>query len=244
MRKRLPSLVYRASLLFVALIVSLSLGCRQDDAGRGEPLTLAVPWPDQEEARYILYEAEREIARGVLRVSRVGDAYHLEQQFSAGANSDQSLVVADPASLKPRSSRRIITGENPQTVRAAYSDGGVTITTNSGGRMQERALQLPANAYDNDSSLFLWRALPFADEYRARYVSVVTLNASRPAVALRVVRRETIEVPAGRFEVWRLEITAGRVRQTAWYTTDARRHLVRYDNGRLVFVLERFPASG
>jgi hypothetical protein len=37
-------------------------------------------------------------------------------------------------------------------------------------------------------------------------------------------------------------IDAGRAHQTAWFTTDARRHLVRYDNGRTVFILQQLPS--
>jgi hypothetical protein len=57
-----------------------------------------------------------------------------------------------------------------------------------------------------------------------------------------VLRRETVDTPAGRIEAWRVIIDAGRSRQFAWYSTDAAHHLVRYDNGRTTFILQRIPS--
>lgn len=239
-----PRFVLRSTaLLLGAVLLSLILvTCSPTRSSRTERLPVTVPWPDQEESRYILYEREREIGRGLLRIRRDGESYRLEQEFRQGANSDQSLVIVDPSSLRPRSSQRVITNQDPQTARATYTGATVRIMINRAGRVQERELQLPENAYDNDTSLFLWRALPFDVGYGATYTSVVALTASRPVVSVRVLRRETIDVPAGQFETWRVEIEAGRSRQTAWYSTDVRHHLVKYDNGRVVFVLERFSS--
>jgi hypothetical protein len=52
-----------------------------------------------------------------------------------------------------------------------------------------------------------------------------------------VTGRETVEVPAGTFETWRLEIRSPDGTQRAWYADTERRPLVRYDNGNLVFEL-------
>ena len=50
--------------------------------------------------------------------------------------------------------------------------------------------------------------------------------------------KEEVEVPAGTFQAWRLEIRSGGRTQKAWYADDGPRTLVRYDNGDLVFELE------
>jgi hypothetical protein len=55
---------------------------------------------------------------------------------------------------------------------------------------------------------------------------------------LKVKAIEEVTVPAGTFRAWRLEIRSGGRTQKAWYADDARRTLVRYDNGDLVFELE------
>jgi len=54
-----------------------------------------------------------------------------------------------------------------------------------------------------------------------------------------VLRQESVEVPVGTFEAWRLEVRApGGVRQTAWYSADSARQLLKYDDGQYTFLLE------
>jgi hypothetical protein len=60
-------------------------------------------------------------------------------------------------------------------------------------------------------------------------------------VRIEVAGREQLEVPAGTFQAWRLEIRSGSVRQVAWYADDERRHLLKYDNSQQVFLLEEMP---
>jgi hypothetical protein len=93
---------------------------------------------------------------------------------------------------------------------------------------------VPEHAYDNDTSLFLWRTLPFADGYEASYVTIITNRRNRQDVVLNVRGKETVTVPAGTFECWRLEISTENARQIAWYADTPSRPLVKYDNDRAV----------
>ena len=54
---------------------------------------------------------------------------------------------------------------------------------------------------------------------------------------VKVTEKETVEVPAGTFQAWRLEIRSSGGKQKAWYADTETRPLVRYDNGDLVFEL-------
>jgi hypothetical protein len=100
---------------------------------------------------------------------------------------------------------------------------------------------LPANAYENESSLWLWRTLPFAEDYRARYVSVNVVERKRQTVELEVTGQQTITVPAGTFNTWRLQVRNGRATRVAWINVDAPHQIVRWDNGSTVLSLE--PAA-
>jgi hypothetical protein len=220
----------------------LLVACAPGGQATADPLTVSPPWGASEEAHYVLYENEREVGRGILRVTAEGTSVRLEQHFRSPTATDTSIVVADSGSLKPQRSERTITGGSPTSARATYHDDTVSLSVTSEGTTRTREASIPGNAYDNDSSLFLWRALPLDEEYRTQYTSVVSLDGSRTVVVVRVLRRETVDTPAGRFEAWRMVIDAGRAHQTAWFTTDARRHLVRYDNGRTVFILQQLPS--
>lgn len=98
---------------------------------------------------------------------------------------------------------------------------------------------MPEHAYDNDTSLFLWRTVPFEEGYQARYVTVITNRRNRQTVEITVRGRERVEVAAGSFNAWRVEIRTANARQVAWYADTASRTLLRYDNGiGMVFELD------
>ena len=102
---------------------------------------------------------------------------------------------------------------------------------------QDGDLALRAHAYDNESSLWLWRAIAFAEGYEQHYVSANPFERSQQTVDLRVPQRETIAVPAGTFETWRILLRNGRAVRTAWISVEAAHQVVRWDNGDLIFEL-------
>ncbi|HXK32564.1 MAG TPA: hypothetical protein VNM91_00940, partial [Dehalococcoidia bacterium] len=98
-------------------------------------------------------------------------------------------------------------------------------------------LCVPEHSYENDTSLFIWRAIDFAEDYEARYNAVLT--------AVRDIQQVTITVdgivddtPAGAMEAWRMTIEGEGSEQRAWFSTDAGRRLIAYQNGDLTFLLQ------
>jgi hypothetical protein len=200
-----------------------------------------VPWADHEEAHYQLVGGDgEEQGMGVLSIQREGDAFRLDLDYSDNSNSDQTQVVVAADTLKPQSLHREILNEGEtEVVEAEYGPEEVTIR--SGGR--QSFLRLPDHYYDNDSALFIWRTLPFADGLVVHYNTVVTNRRRTAVVTLKVVGHEEVEVPAGSFDAWRLEIRSGSIRQVAWYADNERRYLVKYDNSQQVFLLEETPSE-
>ena len=143
--------------------------------------------------------------------------------------------------MKPVSSVRTIENENPDDedlIEVTYTEAGASVKVGD----RQTGLSVPEYAYDNDTSLFLWRTLPFADGYEASYVTVITNRRSRQDVVLNVRGKETVTVPAGTFECWRLEISTENARQVAWYADTPSRPLVKYDNDRdVIFELTSKP---
>ena len=114
----------------------------------------------------------------------------------------------------------------------------------SAGEEDEREFRLSEHAYDNESSLWLWRTLDLAEGYEARYVSVNALERSQQTVNLRVIDRRTVEVPAGEFDVWRLQIRNGRATRVAWIEVAPPHRVVQWDNGVTLMRLEAIEAVG
>jgi hypothetical protein len=194
-----------------------------------------IPWQAPETLEYRLVDASgAEVAAGVHTIEEDGDQFVLGTHYeNAAGNSDTITVVVDGETLKPVSSLRLIENDNPDDedrIEAAYTDESVTITTGDGDK--QSGLTLEEHSYDNDTSLFLWRTIAFGEGYEASYITVLTNQRNDQQVVLRVPRKETVNVPAGEFIAWRLEIITSNARQVAWYADTPHRPLVRYDNDR------------
>jgi len=172
-----------------------------------------------------------ELGTGVLTVSVEDDVTRLIQTFSSDAAHDTIEVVVDSATLKPISSLREIeeTDGDETRIEVEYTEDGALIKQNDD---KQSGLSVPEHSYDNDTSLFLWRTLPFAEGYQGSYNTIITNHRTRQKVNLRVTGLETVIVPAGTFEAWRLVITTSNARQIAWFADTPERPLVRYDNDR------------
>jgi hypothetical protein len=200
----------------------------------------AVPWKSGESAVYVLKNRRGDtVGKTTLSVSASGSNVELTQSFANDTATDASSVVADATTLKAVSATRKI--KNPQDEReliVTYSKDGALIKDGD----KQSGISVPEHAYDNDASLFIWRTLAFAEGYEARYVTMITNQRTKQDVTLKVIRKETVRVPAGEFTAWRLEINAEDAKQVAWIADTASRPLVRYDNDRgLIFELEKAP---
>jgi hypothetical protein len=120
-----------------------------------------------------------------------------------------------------------------ERIDVEYTADGARITQNE-DEDTTTGLSVPEYSYDNDTSLFLWRTLPFEEGYEGSYTTIITNHRARQKVNLSVTGIESVTVPAGTFEAWRLEITTSNARQIAWYATTPDRKLLRYDNDRNV----------
>jgi hypothetical protein len=199
-----------------------------------------IPWKTGESSVYVLKNRRGEtIGKTTLSIATSGGNVELSQSFANDTASDVSTVVADPVTLKPVSATRKI--KNPKDERelvVTYSKDGALIKDGD----KQSGISVPEHAYDNDASLFIWRTLAFAEGYQAKYVTMITNQRTKQTVTIKVVRKETVRVPAGEFTAWRVEIGAEDANQVAWIADTPSRPLVRYDNDRgLFFELEKAP---
>lgn len=208
-------------------------------------MVASIPWQPSEELTYrLLDDNGNEVATGVHTVQQDGETFALGTRYeSPNGNSDTATVVVDAQTLKPISSLRVIENTNPDDIgriEVEYTEDGALIRTDEGDK--QSGLSLEEHSYDNDSSLFLWRTIAFVEGYEASYMSVITNQRAEQQVILRVPRKESITVPAGQFNAWRLEVVTSNARQVAWYADTPERPLVRYDNDRgTVFELTSAP---
>ena len=242
----------------VAALAALVLGVAC--VGGAQPsetavIVASVPFDSGESALYALHDnSGAVVARGTLSVTRDGDKLVLAQSYTRtdgdGDPSDEVFLTVEDGTLTPLSLiRTVYSAEGEDRYSASYeapADGEATVLLDStvDGKSTQDELDLRKNYYDNESSLWLWRTIDFAEGYEERYTSVSHLDGNQQTVILRVIDRQTIEVPAGSFDVWRLQVRNGRATRIAWVNVDAPHQIVQWDNGSIVFRLEEFRPSG
>ena len=98
-------------------------------------------------------------------------------------------------------------------------------------------LCVPEHAYDNDSSLFIWRTLKFEKGYNVMYSAVFSNRRDTQTVTLTVGAKEIVKTPAGDIEAWIVDLNADQLTQRAWFATTPDHKLVAYQNESFFFRL-------
>ena len=236
-----------AALLLPALLAGLACGLQPEKAPPTADLAITIPWPDQEQAQYVLLDrkSKKETGRGTLSVAKQGDQYELGQHFSnTKGETDDSSVFVDAQTLKPISFHRTQALKNQtQEVKGDYDavQGIVNITEVKGEEDRPVPLRLAKNYYDNDTALFLWRAIPFAEGYTAAYFTVLTGSGTQAIVEIEITGKEEVTVPAGTFQAWKMEVRSSGVKQFAWFADTPQHPLVQYNNSIQLFQLTALP---
>lgn len=144
--------------------------------------------------------------------------------MSAGGES-VSTVDVDPASFRPLSShwKHTALGE----VSAVFHPSEVELR--KAGSNDTTKLPLDKNVFDNEQCFHLTRLLPLQPGYKATLNVVATIaGGGTVPIGIEVVKKETLEVPAGKFDCFKIQLSIG---QTLWYSDDAQRYLVKFEGG-------------
>jgi hypothetical protein len=228
------------SLLFFVPV--LFLACTNEPDVDTQDVVSTIPWPviNGERFEYRLVEDDGDqVGSAVLRTTPEGTNTRLEAMFENETNTDNSTVIVNAQTLKPVSStREIVTEDDTELIEVTYTDQGAVIKQGD----KQSGMSVPEHSYDNDSSLWLWRTISFSEDYESAYITLITNRRSRQTVVLEVTGKESVTVPAGTFDAWRLEIRTANARQVAWIADTPRRTLLKYDNDRnLIFELTSAP---
>lgn len=243
----------RFFILFAPLVAALALaGCYSVADIKTRDIVSTIPWPDHEEATYVLVDRddeEKELGRGTLIIDRNSEGqFEFQLNFSSNEGTDETSVLVDAATLKPDFVRRQrILGDERELLEAQYKPDEKVLDIKTVVNDKERAVPLGLDEehyYDNETSLFLWRTIAFAEHYKASYRTVLANQRSTRLVTVRVVGQQEITVPAGTFETWHLELRGeGGLRHEAWYATSPDHVLVQYDNTQQLFKLTEYRAE-
>jgi hypothetical protein len=246
-------------LLAVAVIAPLALaaGCQTTITCKNcKDIVTAVPWSVPETHTYTLTQSGSAKGTVVLSVEASGNGFVLSQKSSDDkGNSDESAVTVDGATLKPVSSTRTIIDSSERNVAESTYEDIATSTCSSGRIVQIKQstykppnadkpttrsapMCVPDHAYDNDASLFTWRAIKFDNFESMSYVTVLADRRNTQIVNLLVHGEEQITTASGSVDSWRVDIDSPSGPQHAWFATTPDHRLLRYDNGTSVFEIQ------
>ncbi len=250
----------RRSLVLLAIACCLTwaaaAGCASTaNAPERTDIVTQIPWTAPETHTYELRENNKFKATTTLSIAKDGDAFVLTQRTTDDAgNSDEAVTKVDASTLKPLSAVHTIIDKDQKRVSdAAYEDVEKDCASKRVVKIEQSTFKppgaaepdstrsnplcVPEHAYDNDSSLFIWRTLKFEKAYTVTYTAVFSNRRDTQAVTLRVKGKETIKTPAGDFEAWVIDLSADQVTQRAWIATTPDHKLLAYQNESFFFRL-------
>lgn len=250
-RRRAASALLVLALLAVAACGAASPAAQTTDVYHG------APWGAGERLEYSLRNESGDLLGHGLLLARIDEDGRLllEQQYIEEAPEgvrpieDDVVVVVDPATLRPIEGWRDIVRRDSdgtpieERYEWEYVDGAderrlvARLVTRDG--VDERDFAVRQHHYDNETSLWLWRSIDFIDDYDEQYTSVNPMERSQQTVNIRIPQVEEIDVPAGEFRAWRIVVRTGRAARTAWVNVDPPHEVLRWDNGEIIFDLER-----
>jgi hypothetical protein len=209
-----------------------------------EPQLLPVPWTNGEEMRMVFKFQSGFVVGASSYTARLAEAngrkiWSVRSRTFTGAQA-VSRVEVDAETFKPIHSfwKHSLIGE----ADAAYLPDAAELKVK--GRDEPKKVSLEGTVYDNEQAIQLMRRLPYTEGYKTSLKFLSSLGGMVLHVELEVTRRETVEVPAGRFDCFKVELNIG---QTFWYSADARRYLVKLEAGgaiaELAEVRQREPGE-
>lgn len=247
--------IRRPAPLLVFLALALAGCAATQTTAQTTDIFEAAPWAAQERLRYVLNDGDGELIGHGELIARVEGGRLLLEQIYVEANppenatptSDDTVVIVDPATFRPvegwreivrrDSAGRVVEERFDWEYRAVEGEMRVFVRHEANGRVSERDFRVRDHYYDNESALWLWRASSLTEGFDEHYVSVNAIEGSQTAVRLHVPQEETVEVPAGEFDTWRVLLRTGRATFTAWINVEPPHQVVRWDNNDLVFDL-------
>jgi hypothetical protein len=201
-----------------------------------------APWSNGETTNYtwLADASANQIGTSSITMSLQGANWIIDEADIIGQETQTIVMTITVGTLQPVGELKTIkTPTNDIQLTSAYSALNVDITADVNGTQKTASVSVPENAVDNDQLLMTLRALPFSEGYITNYVIVNTINATKVNGTFTVQPQETVTVPAGSFNAWKVEMSFGQTTQYAWYQVDSPFKLVKYDNGTTQMVLSK-----
>ena len=149
-----------------------------------------------------------------------------------GNNQGISRVDADAETFLPIDSsfKHTVLGNH----EAEYGQDRVRIVSHAGGSDKVRTLEFDGVTYDGEQIWYLMRRMPLAVGYKTTMRAVPIYSGTCVAPDVEVTAIETVSVPAGTFECYKVAIGIYNQQEFLWFSTDANRYFVKFEGEGIV----------
>lgn len=259
MRIRLHSF----ALAGLASLAVFGVACGSGEDPPTSKIFVAPAWEGSERATYdLLDEGRRLYGVCILETEDQGDTTELSRlctDSEGGGNRDDGSAVVDSETLLPISSHRILVNTN-DGIRTEFTgeylvDSVVLSHMQSDLETPEEVAEerrtvrdLPEpdeespdpGYYDDESLFWLMRGVPLEEGWEGAYHNVNLGTAGISIAEVLVEERETIAVPAGEFDTWRIRLRTASITQRVWVEAEAPHRMIRADIERARYELRSF----
>ncbi len=231
---------------FLIIIAALAAACTNaspTSTATTTELKLSPPWTGNEHFEYNLLDDKdgSSIGAGTIDVRPSSTATSIEHLYQIGKVTQHIISIVDPHSLHPISGEQQVTGSpNDFSLVTTYLSNTLTIKATTVQGEKDFTIDVAPDSIDNDSVLMVVRAFPLAAGSTTSFDIVVGASAQQVKSTVTVVSQETLTVPAGTFETYKVTLGFGSGSgQTIWYEVAAPHRMIQYDNGSNKFVLAK-----
>ena len=191
---------------------------------------LTPPWTGAERAEYVYEAGGKPAGSGVFTVTPKDTGYVFGSETVAGPVSNITMTSVDK-NLKPLGDTVQISGTGLATDVALvkiYDNGALRLEAKMANGTKTATVGYPPNTWDNDQLLMSIRALPLAVGYTFS-VPIYAGSTAPTNVTIDVTGTETIDVPAGAFNTYKVALDYGQGKQYLWYAVDSPHYLIKYE---------------
>lgn len=220
--------------IVLCLLILTLAGCGVGSA-EFQPLRVGdIPWSDGEVTLYQVTNSGGEDA-GQMRItlSTPNSESRLMRREIGGVFRENLEITMKADNLRPIGSLLTRTHTDGEEQIIATYDGSkvkMQFTTKRNVTTDEQ-ISIPSDSYDYRSIMMLLRALPLESGYATKVNGYLPISGTLERMELIVNRSETVEVPAGSFEAWKILMNTRSSRSTAWLSTEAPYVMVKYEDG-------------
>jgi hypothetical protein len=239
-------------LLWIAALAALPAACSQVQP---VPLLFAdAPWASGEQHTLSLTDSGgQQVGSAVYTLTSTANSagepsWAFAREINSIGSQEVITVTMDAQGFRPQASRLVRTNQGAQeSVEANYNAGQVdmNLTTRQNVMTVQRA-QVPSDSRETVTLPMLLRALPLATGYATQINVYMPIAAQLERIAVQVTGEETLEIEAGSFATWVVQLQTRDSESTAWIAKEAPHVLVKYLDGRNNATLEltQYKAGG